>query len=384
MARLRRKIGISLLVIVILLTITYFSPPGQDHLHATGALLRMEDHSRNDWIARVGTYPVDEVSATINSLPARVYVPRGLESAPGLVIAPGVHHLGITEPRLIAFARILASYGNVVMTPQLPALADYRIDESSITLIGEATRELAKRLNVSRVGVLGLSFSGGLALMAAVRPEYADSIAYVIAIGGYDDLDRVMRYFATDQAPRPDGSVLKLASHPYGMLVVVYGHPEDFFSHADATRARECLRLLLWEQESDAKQCSASLTAAGQAQMTRLIKDDRAPLVPAMLHQAEAHAAEMASLSPHGHLARLNIPVLLLHGDGDNVIPPSETLWLAQDVQSKWLRSELISPAISHVELAASGTDKLALVHWMAGLLAEAKAAPQGRIPQAW
>lgn len=383
MARLRKKFVIPLLIVILLVAV-FFSPPGQNHLHAAGALMRMEDHNRNDWIARAGTYPVDEISATVNSLPARVYVPRGLKIAPGLVIAPGVHHLGINEPRLIAFARILASYGNVVMTPQLPALADYRIDESSIALIGEAARELAKRLSVPRVGLLGLSFSGGLALLAASRAEYTDSIAYVVAIGAHDDLGRVMRYFATDQAPEPDGHVLRIPSHPYGVLVVVYGRPEDFFAPTETTRARECLRLLLWEQTDAARQCSASLSTAGQVQMTRLIKDDRAPFVPLLLHEADAHADEMARLSPHGHLAGLHVPVLLLHGAGDNVIPSSETLWLAQDVQSKWLRSKLISPAISHVELAASGSDKLALVHWMAGLLAEAKAAPHGRIPQSW
>ena len=69
---------------------------------------------------------------------------------------------------------------------------------------------------------------------------------------------------------------------------------------------------------------------------------------------------------------------------GDNVIPPSETAWLAQEVPARWLRAKLISPAISHVELDARSSDRFALVNWMAALLAEAAASPQGRIPPAW
>ena len=358
--------------------------PVLDHLHATGVLLRFENPDRNDWIARTGTYPVDEFATTANSLPARVYVPRGRTVAPGLVIVPGVHYLGTAEPRLVAFARIMASYGNVVLAPQLPALADYRVDESSITLIGGAVRELAARLQVTKVGVLGISFGGGLALIAASRREYRDSFAYVAAIGSHDDLGRVLRFFAIDQAPQPDGSVFQMRAHPYGILVVVYGHMNDFFAAADVPAAKDCLRLLLWEQPGKAQKCSSSLSAPAQVQMTRLMNDDHAALTPVILHETEIHADEMARVSPHGQLAGLQAPVFLLHGAGDNVIPPSETLWLAEDVQKKWLRAELISPAISHVELAPTSRQRFALVHWMAGLLAQAAASPKGRIPATW
>ena len=385
MLRLRKRVAVPLVLLIVLVG-AVLTPPAQDHLHAAGALLRLEEPDRRDWIVRVGAYPVDEVSTTANSLPARVYVPRGLASAPGLVVVPGVHRLGIDEPRLIAFSRILASYGIVVMTPQLPALADYRVDESSVSLIGSSARQLAAMLHVPRVGVLGLSFAGGMALIAAAQPEYSDSVAYVVAVGAHHDLARVIRFFATNEAPRPDGSVLHMPAHPYGTLVVTYGHAEDFFSAADFAAAPNCLRLLLWEKSDLAWQCSAQLSAQGQAQMARLINGQTQPLLPAVLHQTELHAGEMARVSPRGQLAPLRVPVLLLHGAGDNVIPPSETEWLAREVPACCLQAKLISAAISHVELSGKprSSDQLALVHWMAQLLSEANASPHGRIPQTW
>ena len=63
-----------------------------------------------------------------------------------------------------------------------------------------------------------------------------------------------------------------------------------------------------------------------------------------------------------------------LHGEGDTVIPATETLWLAQDVPAERLRTALVSPAIEHVELKSpSAADKWALVHFMGQIIGEAE-----------
>jgi hypothetical protein len=73
---------------------------------------------------------------------------------------------------------------------------------------------------------------------------------------------------------------------------------------------------------------------------------------------------------------------MLLHGAGDNVIPPSETLWLAKDIPRQDLRAVLISPAISHVELGKGATwmDNVRLVHFIAQMLGEARNAPYNSV----
>ena len=84
----------------------------------------------------------------------------------------------------------------------------------------------------------------------------------------------------------------------------------------------------------------------------------------------------MDQVSPHGKLAGIKVPVYLLHGAGDSVIPPSETLWLAADLPAARLRRVLVSPAISHVELGSdpSMLDELAVVDFLAAVLHEADA----------
>jgi hypothetical protein len=58
---------------------------------------------------------------------------------------------------------------------------------------------------------MGISFSGGLSVVAAGRPSLAHRVAYVFSLGGHDDIGRVLRYLCTGREPRPSPDV-KLGS----------------------------------------------------------------------------------------------------------------------------------------------------------------------------
>src|SRR4030095_11209700 len=58
-----------------------------------------------------------------------------------------------------------------------------------------------------RVGMMGISFSGGLSIVAAGRPSLAGRVAYVFSFCGHDDVARVLRYLCTGVEPYPPGRV---------------------------------------------------------------------------------------------------------------------------------------------------------------------------------
>ena len=110
------------------------------------------------------------------------------------------------------------------------------------------------------------------------------------------------------------------------------------------------------------------------------------PTTRALLAKAEArHVAEMAGVSPHGHLEHLTTPVYLLHGQGDNIIPAAETLWMESELPTTTLKAALISPILSHLDLDGAGpgvVDNLRRVHFLALVLREAAtAAPTPTCP---
>jgi pimeloyl-ACP methyl ester carboxylesterase len=83
----------------------------------------------------------------------------------------------------------------------------------------------------------------------------------------------------------------------------------------------------------------------------------------------------MRLVSPHDNLRGLRVPVFLLHGAGDTVIPASETLWLAHDAPDGCVQNALVSPAVVHVELEGkpSAKDQWDLVHFMAQIIEQAE-----------
>jgi dienelactone hydrolase len=378
-----RLLAWALLLVPVLVALLY--PVAQNYLRAASLLSRISDPDAKGWIANYDVHPVDTRDETFEfngkPTPARMYSPRGVSFAPGIVVVHGMHELGINEPRLVSFARSLAASGFFVMTPQLQGIADYRVEAESAAVIGTAAQVFARQLEVPSVGVLGISFSGGLAVVAATDPQYSSSIAWIATVGAHYDLAHVLHFFATGEAERPDGSFEKLTPHEYGPLIVVLDRPADFFPAEDAAKASEAIKLVLADEGKKSEALTAQMTPAGQEIMQRIYHKQLDSFRQAILGEIEKDREQLAAASPAGRLSFLHAPVLLLHGSDDTVIPPTELLWLQQRVPQEYLDGALVSPAISHVEVEhkANLREQFALVHWMEKLIRLARNAPRAQ-----
>jgi pimeloyl-ACP methyl ester carboxylesterase len=375
-ARFTRKQKIFIFVFVTVASFGFIGAvllhPVGPHLRATSLMLRFSNPKAGGIAASFANHPFKEEDGSAltphGPLRYRLYIPQDVKNPGGVVLLHGVHHLGIEDPRMWNLARALAGAGVLVMTPELQDLADYRVTARTIDVIGDSTVVLSTHMNRS-VGLIGLSFAGGLALLAADRKDYAPNIGFVLAIGAHDDMGRVARFFAANIIAKPDGTEAALAAHEYGVLVLAYSHLEDFFSPKDVPVAREALRQWLWDQPQ-AIQTAATLSKDGQRKMDELLHH-RDQLQEALLKEIDLHKAEMDAVSPHGHMTDMHIPVYLLHGAGDTVIPASETLWLAKDVPPANVKAVLVSQALVHVDMDAkiSWQEQWQLVDFMSQVL---------------
>ena len=327
-SRTARWIVWLLLLLPVVIVLLY--PAAQDYLRAASLLQRLSDRHANGWIANYDVHPVDVRDTTFDFrgavIPARIYSPRGVGFAPGIMAVHGMHELGINEPRLVNFARSLAASGFQVMTPQVAGIADYRVEAESADLIGTAAQDFARELQAPKVGVLAISFSGGLALLAASDPQYSPSIAWVATVGAHYDLAHVLRFFATGEALRPDGAVEHFPPHEYGPLIVVYDEPQDFFAPQDVQAAHDAIKLLLAGNGKASEELANAMTPAGEQTMQLIYHKQREALTPAILAEIEKRRDQLAAASPAGHMGSLTMPVLLLHGSDDTVIPATELL----------------------------------------------------------
>jgi len=343
------------------------------HLRALSMLVRFSDPQTHGFAGSFATHPVTEEVATAQTpggpLKYRMFTPKDIAHPPSILLLHGVHHLGIDDPRLINLSRAMAMSGVQIIAPELKDLTEYHVTPETVDVIGNSAVYFSQRSG-RRVGVIGLSFAGGLALIAASRPEYADKMGFVLAVGAHDSMTRVANFFASDMLVRPDGSREHFQAHEYGVLILAYSHLEDFFSARDMQPAHDCLRKRLWEQPSIP---DCGLTKQGQTEMDLLV-NHREQLEQPMLQMIARHQDEMDAVSPSGKMSALHVPVYLLHGAGDSVIPPSESLWLAQDIPHDDVRAVLISQALVHVDMDKKVTfsDEWALVDFMAKVLSAA------------
>ncbi len=344
------------------------------HLQSLAVLKSVSGDVIPQPLKALATEPIEThdimLQTTAGAVNARMYTPVRHPHAPGLVVFHGVHHLGLNEPRLMSFARAMAACGLQVLTPELPDIKDYRIGEHSIDVIGASSVWFAHQQK-RPVSVMGLSFSGGLSLVAAANPAYRPSMKLVFAVGSQDAMERVATYYRTGQAARPDGTTELLPAHEYGPLVLEYEHVEEFVPGPDVPGIRSVLRAHLYEDKAAEEAAMEQLSPRQQAEAAELM-DAGSGTVRAMLQTSELrHRKEFAGLSPETYLGELTVPVFLLHGEADNIIPAAETLWMASELRTTTLQAALVSPVLSHIDMekAPSAWETWKLVHFMALVL---------------
>lgn len=317
------------------------------------------------WLpARSATFTTSDVIVPTRwgAIPARVYTPAGGATRTAVVF-PGVHGGGVDEPRLALFCGRLASTGLTVVCTPLPELRDFRITGRSTDAIEDATSWVIAQPALApnrRVALVGVSFSGGLALVAAGRESLRRHLDIVLSVGGYGDLPRALRYLCTGRLP--DGTVR--APHDYGLAVIALAAAPRLVPAGQATVLEIGIRTFLEASLDDTPTgeratpllAAARGAAAGMPEPARGVLTDildrNVARVGALLLPLLNELGQDPALSPDRSPVT-DAPVFLIHGRDDNVIPSSETPLVAADLARRgnsrvhWL----LTPLLSHANL---------------------------------
>lgn len=296
-----------------------------------------------------------------SDLPARWYASAGATRDP-ILLLPGVHAAGQDEPRLMSVARDLAAVGHPVLTIELEDLKEYRLSVRSTDAIEDATAWLAQQPELApneRAGILGISFAGGLSIVAASRASVADRVEFVMSFGGHGDLPRTLRYLCTGILP--DGSVRP--PHDYGVAIILLNVAEQVVPPDQVQALRQGIRTFLEASQFDladpakareifarARAMAEQMPEPAQTYMQYVNNRNVAQLGPVLQPHISALAGHPA-LSPARSPAP-SAPVYLLHGSEDNVIPAMESELLAKDLRARDATVyQLITPLITHAEV---------------------------------
>ncbi len=312
------------------------------------------------WASAHVTQSVAPITVRAGTIRVRVFRPDGRPSRAALLVG-GVHPVGIDEPRLMSLARELAATGVVVVTPDIHDLTQYKLTARVTDTIEDVASWMVAHPDVfgaPRVGLIGVSFSGGLSVVAAGRPSVRDRIAYVVSFGGHGNLPRVLHYLCSGKgAPH--------LPHDYAVAIVLHQAAElavppqqigplrnaiERYLEASALRRTDPAKA---EQLFAALRSKPSEMPEPSATLLRYVNERDVAALGARLMPYLPRLGQDPALSPERSPAP-GAPVYLLHGSDDNVIPAIESARLAVHLRPKTRVRHLIGGFLTHVDIATT------------------------------
>jgi esterase/lipase len=283
------------------------------------------------------------------------------DSKSSLLLIHGAVTDGKDNPRLIQFAAALGRSGFRVLVPNIPSLKGLMLNPDTSREIAHSYHYLLTQSGqepINRVGITAISVALGPALIAAQRPELADKVDFMLAIGGYHDLPRVLTYHTTGHYRDADGDRQRTPNE-YAKWVFVLSHLDRLQNPSD----RHLLHTLAYRRLKDPKATADDLLPRlgpeGRQVLTFIDNRDPANSRPLMSQLPPSIQSDIAALNlATRDLSGIRGNVILVHGLDDNVIPAAESqaLYRALPVEQSQL---FIIDGLHHV-----ATDPSALDSW--------------------
>lgn len=310
---------------------------------------------RYAWGWTTGRARVEELEITVRrddgTVPATLYLPAGRRrNLSGWVVLHGITRPGRAHPSLRRFARALAGTPAAVLVPEIPEWRELQLSpERSVPTIRAAVLTLDARAETrsGHTALAGFSFGAPQAIIASTHPALDGHLRGVVGFGGYADLPRTLRFLFTGEHEWR-GETFRTPPDPYGRWLAGANYLSLIPDHRDAgdveqalwrlaSRAGE-LQVVSWDPIHDPVKEQLRATIAPRR---RHLFDLYAPPssreppegaeVEAMV-EALAGIVDGASplLDPRPYLGDVRVPVRLVHGRHDHLIPFTETLRLRE------------------------------------------------------
>lgn len=273
--------------------------------------------------------------------------------APPLVFVPGATPAGLRDRRVARAATAIARGRRTVFVPDL-ALYERRFDEADLDRIPRAARALVDHPDSrGRLSILGFSYGGAYALLAAGDPRLSGSLAQVAVFGTYFDLVGVVQAVATGTS-LVDDQRIDWNGHPAARDLLREAAlqllPED---------KQEPLRAAL-AGEGDPGELPESIRSVHEL----LTHDDPARTAGIVERLPPSARALLRRFSPATHADRLRDPVVALHSVDDPAVPYAESVRLVQAVPHARLATVTLFDHVDLTDPSASGLVRMAPDLW--------------------
>jgi dienelactone hydrolase len=297
----------------------------------------------------------------------------------GIVLVPGVVARGRRDARVVAMANTLARLDFTVLVPDMPGVRSFQMRSRDVREVADTFAWLASRPELAppgHIGIAGFSYGAGPVLLAALQPDIREQVHFVLAVGGYYSLENVVTYLTTGYYPvvEPTGKALsetgRTSPHPYSKVSFIRSNLDLLERPADRSFFHGYAEYISGNRIDEDEPVPAYLAPDAQA-FYNLLTNHVPAQVPALLEKLPPPMrTELEGINPAAHdLSRLRADVILLHGRGDNLIPYTESIALANALPESQVQLFIID-GLAHVDFKPKTHDVPQLLVAMEALLA--------------
>ena len=243
-----------------------------------------EDHATYDYSA--------------GSIDMQVFAPAESGHHPAVMLLLGAGDLPQSD-LAVHFAEALARLGVVTAIPESSGMLSEHLTFDEVDAIRVSMQALDARSDVdaSHVGLLGLSASGGLSIVAAAQPDLRDEVRFVNSFGSYDDAISLL---------------IDIASHS----IVVDGSPREWTPEQRTVDVVSNALVDAGVSDADRTELISGATRERATQIANNFSPD-----------VRAH---LSSVSPSSVLDQLHAHLYLMHDMDDPFVPFTESRQLVR------------------------------------------------------
>lgn len=275
-----------------------------------------------------------------------------------LVLVPGAAEGGKDDPRLVAVAQSLARARFLVLVPEIPNLRALKVRPEDSGAVADALRHLAAREDApgESFGLVAISYAAGPTILAALEPDVAPSVRFLVTVGGYYDIEALVTFFTTGHyRAGPNDAWRHAQPNPYGRWVFLRSNAERLDTARDRVLLTAMAQRKLDDLNAPVDDLANRLGPEGQSVYALLINGDpdRVPHLIAALPPAIRRDMRALDLKSRD-LSGLRAQAILIHGRDDRIIPYTESEALAKSLNPAQAELALVD-SLAHVDLVDVG-----------------------------
>lgn len=251
-----------------------------------------------------------------------VYEPDG--SARGTVVfIHGMAPAGYRDPRIESLGIALGAAGLRAVIPDIVTVRELKIRREQAGEVSDLLRAIAGDAGLipeGRFALMAVSFSGVFALHAACHAGLAEPLTGLCLIGAYSDLSGLCRFLTHSEH-----------ADPYALLLIARSYYTEVEPESEAylQALDRCIAGNIEHGEDWDPVHTLDLDDPDEARVAALLNETA---------RREAFESKLQEAFNDGwrdyvvpvDFARRDLPVLLIHGRGDRVIPPDQSRGLAR------------------------------------------------------